>query len=152
DMLAAKEQLGFHMVVTPIQSFAWLTTAGLLGVLLAVPLRRHYIVEEKLPFPDGLAAGETILVCDSQGATAARAALAMVVGLAVSALLMLLTEESHVGSLFSSTLLFGTPMMLTTRFGVEWSLLAVGSGMLVGLRINVSMLLGTVLSWVVAPY
>jgi uncharacterized oligopeptide transporter (OPT) family protein len=152
DMLAAKEHLGFHIVVTPIQSFAWLTTAGLLGVLLAVPLRRHYIVEEKLPFADGLAAGETILVCDSQGPTAARAALAMVVGLAVSALLMLLTEESHVGSLFSSTLLFGTPVMLTTRFGVEWSLLAVGSGMLVGLRINVSMLLGTVLSWVVAPY
>jgi uncharacterized oligopeptide transporter (OPT) family protein len=38
------------------------------------------------------------------------------------------------------------------RFGVEWSLLSVGSGMLIGLRINLSMLLGSVLSWVIAPY
>src|SRR5205085_10552529 len=104
DMLAAKEHLGFHMVVTPIQSFAWLTTAGLLGVLLAVPLRRHYIVEEKLPFADGLAAGETILVCDSEGSTASRAALAMLAGIAASAVLMTLTSDAHVFNLFPSML------------------------------------------------
>jgi uncharacterized oligopeptide transporter (OPT) family protein len=37
-------------------------------------------------------------------------------------------------------------------FGMEWSLLAVGSGMIIGMRINISMLLGTLLSWVLAPY
>src|SRR5947209_17120475 len=57
DMLAQSNKVDFNITLQPIQSFAWLTTAGLLGVLLAVPLRRHFIVDEKLTFPDGLAAG-----------------------------------------------------------------------------------------------
>src|SRR5881409_2480088 len=74
DMLAQSKVITFTLTLTPLQSFAWLTSAGLLGVLLAVPLRRHYIVDEKLPFADGMAAGETILVLDGQGAVARRAA------------------------------------------------------------------------------
>src|SRR3989440_7912847 len=50
DMLAQSKTISFTLALTPLQSFAWLTTAGLLGVLLAVPLRRHYIVDEKLTF------------------------------------------------------------------------------------------------------
>src|SRR5438128_9062868 len=92
DMLAQSKSVHFQTALTPVQSFAWLTSAGLLGVLLAVPLRRHYIVDEKLPFADGLAAGETILVCDGAGPIAARAALAMIAGIVVSGLLMVLTQ------------------------------------------------------------
>src|SRR5215831_19521941 len=44
------------------QIFAWLCCASLLGILLAVPMRRHYIDEENLTYADGMAAGETILV------------------------------------------------------------------------------------------
>src|SRR5207245_9100576 len=44
------------------QIFAWLAPSGLLGVLLAVPLRKHYIDQENLTFADGTAAGETLLV------------------------------------------------------------------------------------------
>ena len=36
------------------------SAAGILGVLLAVPLRQHFIVDEKLPFADGVAAAETL--------------------------------------------------------------------------------------------
>src|SRR5207253_4963889 len=113
--------------LTWIESFAWLTTAGLLGVLLAVPLRRHFIVEENLPFPDGLAAGETLLLCDSEGPTASRAATTMLAGVAASALLMLLTEDGHVFKLFPSILVLGTSALATTLVGVNWSLLVVGS-------------------------
>jgi uncharacterized oligopeptide transporter (OPT) family protein len=152
DMLGQSKVVDFRITLTPLQSFAWLTTAGLLGVFLAVPLRRHYIVDEKLPFADGLAAGETLLVCDSAGPTAVRAACAMIAGIVASGFLMALTEDSHVFGLIPSTYLIGTAVMATTHFGVEWSLLAVGSGMIIGPRINISMLLGTVLSWVIAPY
>jgi uncharacterized oligopeptide transporter (OPT) family protein len=152
DMLARNPKLDFRLELTFEQSFAWLSAAGVLGVLLAVPLRRHYIVEEKLPFPDGLAAGETLLVCDSAGPVALRAALAMLAGIAASALVMTLNKDSHVFGLFESTWLVGTSAVKAMGFGVEWSLLAVGSGMLVGMRINLSMLLGTVFSWVLAPY
>jgi putative OPT family oligopeptide transporter len=152
DMLAQSKNVDFKVVLSPLQSFAWLTTAGLLGVLLAVPLRRHYIVDEKLPFADGLAAGQTVLVCDSQGPTAVRAAVALLAGIAASALLMAMTKDSHLLEWFSSTFVLGTVLMQKMAVGVEWSLLAIGSGMLIGLRINLSMLLGSVLAWVVAPY
>ena len=59
DMLNAKPELGFSVHLTVWQTFSWLTVAGLIGVLLAVPLRRHYIDEEDLTFADGTAAGET---------------------------------------------------------------------------------------------
>ncbi|HLJ91970.1 MAG TPA: OPT/YSL family transporter, partial [Gemmataceae bacterium] len=153
DMLTESQSVQFTARLTEVQSFAWLTSAGLLGVLLAVPLRRHYIVDEKLPFPDGLAAGETILICDSEGRTATRAAIAMVAGIVASGVLMTLTEDSHVFRMFPSTFLpFSAAMLRTTGVGLEWSLLAVGSGMIIGMRINISMLVGTILSWVVAPY
>src|SRR2546430_16648818 len=45
-----------------LQIFWWLCSASLLGILLAVPMRRHYIDEENLTYADGLAAGETIKV------------------------------------------------------------------------------------------
>src|SRR5262249_46830591 len=101
---------------------------------------------------DGLAAGETLLVCDSAGPVALRAALAMIAGIAASALIMTLNKDSHVFGLFESTYLIGTTAIMAMGFGVEWSLLAVGSGMLVGMRINLSMLLGTIFSWVLCPY
>src|SRR5690348_10134204 len=52
EMLRASKLVSFHLDPTPLQVFLWLTCASLLGVLLAAPMRRHFIVDEKLPFPD----------------------------------------------------------------------------------------------------
>src|SRR5205814_1834983 len=60
--------------------------------------------------------------------------------------------DSHLLMLFPSTLLVGTAVTKATGFGIEWSLLAAGSGMIVGMRIGVCMLVGAILSWVIAPY
>jgi uncharacterized oligopeptide transporter (OPT) family protein len=152
DLLAQDPTSGIKLALSPVQSFAWLTSAGLLGVLLAVPLRRHFIVDEKLPFPDGVAAGQTVIVCDSAGPAAVRAAGIMVAGMIASALLMACWKGSYLFNLFDSTwILFPSVYLMATGFGVEWSLLAVGSGMLIGLRINTCMLVGTILSWAIAP-
>ena len=152
DMLAASPNVDFSISLSPLQSFAWLTTAGLLGVLLAVPMRQHFVVDEKLTYADGVAAGETLIVLDSRGGEATRAARALAIGVVVAAALMLMTEDALVLEWFPSTLLLGTAITMTTGVGVNWSLLALGSGMLVGLRINTSMLLGTIAAWIVAPY
>src|SRR5438876_94438 len=56
DMLAAEPGSGFDVHLTRLQTFVWLSASGLLGVFLAVPLRKHFIEDEKLPFPDGVAA------------------------------------------------------------------------------------------------
>jgi uncharacterized oligopeptide transporter (OPT) family protein len=150
DMLNAKEGLGFSIHLTTTQTFAWLTVAGMLGVLLAVPLRRHYIDEEDLPFPDGVATAETLLVLeDTQKAKSRTKALGLGIVLAAAqtwlqiglpAKLRVLSEATFFGAL-------GKDMKL----GMSWSLLSLGSGMLIGLRITLSMALGMVTAWVVLP-
>src|SRR5215207_9601447 len=67
DMLASEPGSGFDVRLTTMQTFLWLSTAGILGVFLAIPLRKHFIVDEKLPFPDGIAAAETLILLDSRG-------------------------------------------------------------------------------------
>jgi putative OPT family oligopeptide transporter len=148
DMLSADASLGIDMRLTPLQTFMWLTTAGVLGVLLAVPLRRHFVVDEKLPYPDGLAAGEMLLVLDARGAGAMRAARSMLAGFAASAavafamLRKLVPEELVVRvNSFSER----------TGVGISYSLLSLGSGMIIGLRICANMFAGLLISWVVAP-
>src|ERR1051326_7705132 len=152
DMLAASQTVSFAIRLSPLQSFAWLTTAGLLGVLLAVPMRQHFIVDEQLTYADGLAAGETLIVLDGKDTDARLAARALAIGAVASAALMLMTEDARVLAWFPSVTLLGTAVMMTTGVGMNWSLLSIGSGMLVGLRINASMLLGMLISWVIAPY
>jgi uncharacterized oligopeptide transporter (OPT) family protein len=151
DMLAADTSLGFHFTLTPVQSFVWLTTAGILGVLLAVPMRRHFIVDEKLTYADGVAAGETLIVLDSKGKQAARTAWAMVSGLFLSAITMLGTTK-YMGAFIPTD----APILLNrfsavTGVGFSLSWLNLGSGMIVGMRICTSMFLGLIASWVVAP-
>ena len=152
DMLAASPNVSFSIVLSPLQSFLWLTTAGLLGVLLAVPMRQHFIVDEKLTYADGVAAGETLIVLDSRGGGSHRAARALALGVLASAAVMLMTEDALVLKWFPSTMLLGTAVTMQTGVGLNWSLLSLGSGMLVGMRINASMLLGTIAGWIVAPY
>lgn len=154
DMLAMDPTLGFDMRLTPIQSFAWLTTAGLLGVFLAVPMRQHFVIDEKLAFADGVAAGETLIVLDSKGEEAKGAARSMSIGTIVSALVMTIREDARI----ISDAWYRIPEMTaiganggTMAFGMGWSLLSIGSGMLVGMRVNASMLLGTMISWYFAP-
>ena len=154
DMLHADPSLHFELVLSPLDSFLWLTSAGLLGVLLAVPMRRHFVVEEKLAFPDGVAAAETLIVLDSRGPEAKSAARAMAVGTGTSAALMLVREDARL----LANVWYRLPEMLALgphgapmAVGISWSLLSFGSGMLVGFRVNASMLVGALLAWVLLP-
>jgi uncharacterized oligopeptide transporter (OPT) family protein len=169
DMLRASKLVSFHLDPTPIQVFVWLTCASLLGVLLAVPMRRHFIVDEKLPFPDGTAAAETVMVLDPRRRTgvddtewrkARRAALVLGVGLAASGLLMLVRKDVPlVGWLPEGwdpgALTLGAAgasfVVSTMGVGASYSLLGIGSGFLIGQRVNTWMLIGGVLGWIVAP-
>ena len=152
----------FHMTLTPVMSFLWLSAACTLGVLMAVPLRRHFVVDEKLPYADGMATAETIVVLDpprTASAEVRRNALAafraVMLGVGLSGALMLLREDTKllpwIPEGWNVPWTFGVALA-TMSVGVTYSLLNIGSGMIVGLRINVSMMIGGVLSWVVAPY
>ncbi len=167
EILRADKTAHFTLNPTPLQTFLWLTCASLLGVVLSAPMRRHFIVDQKLPFPDGMAAAETLLVLDpprdapaEQRNVARNAAMVMGVCLLASAALMLVREDSNLLNLVPAgwdpgalTLgAAGAAFSLTAMsVGVGYSLLSLGSGMIVGLRINAWMMLGCVLGWILAP-
>jgi uncharacterized oligopeptide transporter (OPT) family protein len=120
-------------------------------VLLAVPMRRHFVVDEKLTYADGVAAGETLIVLDSHGPAAARSARSMVGALAISGVTMLATTK-YLGHLVAEMLAVNVNRFsAVTGVGLSMSWLNLGSGMIVGIRICTSMLLGLIVSWVVAP-
>jgi uncharacterized oligopeptide transporter (OPT) family protein len=148
DMLNDRGLMGLHL--STVQIFAWLAPAGILGVLLAVPLRKHYIDQENLTFADGTAAGETLLVLDQGPKEAGPRVAALAVGGGLSALVTVLRDgfgaiRSHVAFGFLS------PHAEPLRVGTEVGLLSFGAGLLVGLRVTLSMLLGMILAWVIAP-
>jgi len=148
DMLNQRGLLDLHL--SGPQIFAWLAPSGLLGVLLAVPLRKHYIDQEDLTFADGTAAGETLLLLDEGPRQARPRVAALGLGGAVSALF---TLGRQVLGWIPENLNFTwiTPHAAALRLGTEIGVLSVGAGMLIGLRVSLSMLLGTVLAWVIAP-
>jgi uncharacterized oligopeptide transporter (OPT) family protein len=148
DMLSADPSVGVDLRLTKMQTFLWLTTAGVLGVLLAVPLRRHFIVDEKLPYADGFAAGETLLVLDARGPTAARAARAMIGGLVASGLVAVGTMRKFISEELP---LHVNSFSKVTGVGLSYSLLSLGTGIIIGLRICANMAVGTTISWIVAP-
>jgi uncharacterized oligopeptide transporter (OPT) family protein len=148
DMLNQRGVLDLHL--SSLQIFAWLAPAGLLGVLLSVPLRKHYIDQEDLTFADGTAAGETLLVLDQGPREAGPRVAALALGGTLSGVLTVLREGLE---LIPSSLPFRflSPQADALRLGTELGVLSLGAGLLIGLRVTVSMGIGMVLAWVVAP-
>ena len=148
DLLNAKGILNPPIHLGTWQIFLWLCSASLLGILLAVPMRRHYIDEENLTYADGMAAGETIIVLHEgreKGASAGPVK-ALGLGALASGVLMILTSFLKV---FPDTWLL--PGMGPMNIGFNWSLLSFGSGLLVGFRICLAMAIGTFISWFLLP-
>ncbi len=148
DLLNQRGLMNLHL--STLQIFCWLAPAGTLGVLLAVPLRKHYIDQENLTFPDGTAAGETLLVLDEGPAQAGPRVAALAAGGGLSALLTVLRDGF---AALPSHLVFGilSPHAAALRLGTEVGVLSLGAGILIGLRVTLSMGIGMVLAWVIAP-
>ena len=148
DLLNQKGVLNPPIHLGTWQIFFWLCSASLLGILLAVPMRRHYIDEENLTYADGLAAGETIKVLHEgrdKGASAGPVK-ALGLGSLASAGLMVLTSFLK---LFPDT--WFLPGLKPMSIGFNWSLLSFGSGLLVGFRICLAMGIGMLISWFILP-
>jgi putative OPT family oligopeptide transporter len=148
DMLNQRGLLNLHL--SGLQIFAWLAPSGLLGVLLAVPLRKHYIDQENLTFADGTAAGEMLLVLDEGPRQAKPRVLALGIGGFISAAFTV--GRQALGKIPETiNFTFLTPHAEALRLGSEIGVLSLGAGILIGLRVTFSMGLGMVLAWIVAP-
>jgi len=148
DIMAADPTSGFDVHLTRMQTWIWLSAAGVLGVFLAVPLRKHLIEDENLPFPDGMAAGETLIMLDSHGPQARKSTFAMMTSVVLSGLTFLAATLKWTRDAIPVTV-----NAFSARVGVGFgvSLLSIGSGMIIGLRISASMLIGALIGWVFLP-
>lgn len=119
-------------------------TAGLLGILLLVPLRHELTVAAhgRLPFPEGTACA-AVLIAGDRGRAAARPVIA---GLALGALYQFAARGLQ---LWSPSVFVSLPALHKLSVGAELSPLFLGVGYLVGLRIAAIMLAGGALAWMV---
>lgn len=154
----------------PVLLAAWIGAISLLGVLVAVPLKRQMINIDQLPFPSGIAAAETIKGLHGHGEEAMKKAKALAWGGLVGAVIVWF-KDAHAaiaGKFLPNwkVLHFGLPQefpwvaksfrgieveKLTLGFNV--SLLLYAAGAIIGTRIGLSVLLGAVVNWFfIAPW
>jgi uncharacterized oligopeptide transporter (OPT) family protein len=154
-----------------VGSFTLVT--GLMGVFMAIPLKRQMINQEQLPFPTGIAAATTLRSLYSRGTEALRKAYALVAALVTGAVVGVLNtaEDQFVAlgkffewmrsNLFDVHLpeqipehgfmqIAGKPVV---GLAFEPSLLLIGAGMIVGLKVSLSMLFASAaLHFWIAPW
>jgi putative OPT family oligopeptide transporter len=137
------------------QSFLICLSGGVLGVVFTIPLRRALVTTSDLPYPEGVAAAEVLKVgSGTRGETkdesgeAREGLVAVVLGSVASAGLAILQSTRIAAAGLSGFIRLGTNASTGYDFG--WSLALLGAGHLVGLSVGMAMLVGQVISWVIA--
>lgn len=153
-----------HQAVPWTILLPWTIVTACLGVFLAVPMKRQMINKEKLPFPSGIAAAETLKSLHGKSKEAITQAYSLVAALGVGSLVGFLRDGEFAWQTkfglkivalvpFSDKIIVnGVTLNKFPNFGFEPSVLLTGAGMIVGMRVSASMLLGSsLLYFVVGP-
>lgn len=140
---------------------------GLMGVFLAIPMKRQQINHEQLPFPSGMAAAETLRSLYSQSVEALHKAYVLVLGLVLGLLIGLLRAGDEIVNsvriLKKFFNMFGNAIRIPSEiemhfldrlypssrhaagFAFEPSALLIAAGMIVGMRTSVSLVASSLL-------
>lgn len=128
------------------EMMVWLAAISMLGVFMAIPLKRQLINVDQLPFPTGTATAETLKSIHTAGAEAMAKAYALLAGGIIGGVTALL--RSPLGVIPDSLPLVptagGKRLLDTTSFGFEGSLLMVAAGAIIGIRVGLSLLIGAI--------
>jgi putative OPT family oligopeptide transporter len=137
------------------QSFLICVSGGILGVLFTIPLRRALVTTSDLPYPEGVAAAEVLKVgSGTRGETkdetgeAREGLVAVILGSVASAGLAIVTATRIAAGGLGG--FFRVGAMASTGYDFAWSLALLGAGHLVGLSVGMAMLVGQIISWVIA--
>lgn len=130
-------------VLTLGQTIVWLTAISLLGIVAAIPIKQKLINQEKLPYPSGIAAAETLKSLHGDGAEGLEKGRSLLLGGATGAVLALLREGIKV--LPDKLAVFGKVAATRSLF-FEPSLIMIGAGVLIGLRVTFWMFLAGLIS------
>jgi len=155
-----QDKLNDIHTIKPWPMFLWLTCAGGIGVLFTVIFRRHFLDDPKLVFADGVAAAETIVVLDSPGREARDKLGALGLSSLASAVVYLFREGfgmfhdkwTYLKNLEFLPDFYPGATFQSYRVGVEWNLLSIGAGMLIGINVGLSLLAGSLMVRGIGPY
>ncbi|MEM1010357.1 MAG: OPT/YSL family transporter, partial [Myxococcota bacterium] len=135
----------------------WTCSVALVGVVVAVGLRRQMLFVDRLTFPMGVATGETLRQMYAEGSEALRRVRMLLTGALVSGALKIVVKVLHLsklslpGSLATGASLHAAGLsafrLKNLGVGLEPSLLLMAVGMLIGIRSCVSLFLGAVVAW-----
>jgi putative OPT family oligopeptide transporter len=125
---------------------------GILGVMYTIPLRRALVTQSSLPYPEGVAAAEVLVVGSAHhGETPESEAhgrlglLTISVGAIAGGLFALATATRVFAAEVSSY--FRTPNGGATGLGAQMSLALFGAGHLMGVAVGAAMLVGLAITW-----
>jgi uncharacterized oligopeptide transporter (OPT) family protein len=149
-------------LLTSLELGLWLGAVSLLGVFMAIPLKRQLINIDRLPFPTGIATAETLRSLHTAGGAAVAKARALFLAAAAGGGIALWRDllpnlkplaayafPAHVPFLPTA---FGRDLLARFTIGIEGSLIMVAAGAIMGLRVASSMLVGAVICyWVIGP-
>jgi putative OPT family oligopeptide transporter len=156
---AAYILLNGHPLPIPLM-LGWVFFLAVLGVTMAIPMKRQMINIEQLRFPSGIAAAETLRALHSHGEKGVRAAQALGVAGAMAAVsqfwadgLRLISSRLEPYSISAmvtwlNEMVFGKSWMGRTVM-FNWDPIFLAAGALTGLRVSASMMLGGTLCWAV---
>jgi putative OPT family oligopeptide transporter len=137
------------------ETFFICLSGGVLGVLFTIPLRRALVTTSDLPYPEGVAAAEVLRVgSGTRGETkdetgeAKEGLVAVVLGSVASAGLAIVTSTRIAAAGLSGFFRLGATA--STGYDFAWSLALLGAGHLVGLSVGMAILVGQIISWVIA--
>ncbi|MCC6780345.1 MAG: oligopeptide transporter, OPT family [Hyphomicrobiales bacterium] len=137
------------------ESFLICLSGGVLGVMFTIPLRRSLVTHSDLPYPEGVAAAEVLKVGsgargDAKGdnGEAKEGLRAIILGSVASSALAIVSATRVIAADLSG--FFRVGATASTGFDIAWSLALLGVGQLVGLSVGIAMLVGQVISWVIA--
>lgn len=137
----------------------WVSLLAMLGVVVAIPMKRQMINIERLRFPSGIAAAETLKSLHVSAAEGLDKARALGVGGLVGAAVALVRDVVPKVTGLHVPDRFGLPFSILGRpaldytLGVELGLMLVGAGAIMGIRVAWSQLAGALLNFgILAPW
>jgi putative OPT family oligopeptide transporter len=137
------------------QSFLICLSGGVLGVLFTIPLRRALVTNSDLPYPEGVAAAEVLKVgagtrgeATDESGESKEGLRAIILGSVASAGFAIITATRIAAA--DVTDFFRVGATASSGYNIAFSLALLGVGQLVGLSVGMAMLVGLVISWVVA--
>ncbi len=160
--LYRRQTMGPGNELTYEQCVLWAISVAFLGVFFAVPLRKQMVVREKLRYPTGTAAVETIKAMYASGIEAVKKARVLIYGAIGAAVIKLLFSFKPMGVGRYENLSFddfGLPALgvlgitfAALRMGIGMSPMMLGAGILVGPKVGWSLFGGSILAWgIIAP-